>query len=251
MEFDVSTFVLEIFNFLILVWILQRFFYRPVLAVIARRRQQIDESLSDAKRLHQEAEALRNLYENRQKLWEQEKQAALSALTQQIETQRSEQLNKLRAELEQERQKAEVTLSRQQQDFQRQVEKQALLNGARFAGLLLRLTAGPQLEARLFSMLIERIDDLPEACRVYNPEMLDQQTDGLQIIVASAYPLPSNSRRQLEQRLTAVIDGSLSFQYQQDSELISGIRIDIGAWVLHANLKHELAGFAELAYESE
>ena len=39
MELSGSTFVLEIINFLILVWILKRFLYKPVLGVIAKRRK--------------------------------------------------------------------------------------------------------------------------------------------------------------------------------------------------------------------
>ena len=59
MEFNFSTFALEIVNFLILIWILQRLFYKPVLAVIARRKQHIDQTLAEARKLHQEAEDLR------------------------------------------------------------------------------------------------------------------------------------------------------------------------------------------------
>lgn len=57
--------------------------------------------------------------------------------------------------------------------------------------------------------------------------------------------------QQLEQKLGQLIARSMSFQYQQDSVLIAGIRIDIGAWVLHANVGQDLTGFAEIAYESE
>ena len=49
MEFNLSTFILEIINFLILIWILQRLFYKPLLEVIAKRKQFIDQSLADAK----------------------------------------------------------------------------------------------------------------------------------------------------------------------------------------------------------
>ena len=37
MELDWSTFALEIINFLALLWILKRFLYRPILAVVAER----------------------------------------------------------------------------------------------------------------------------------------------------------------------------------------------------------------------
>ena len=55
MELDWSTFLLEIINFLILVWILKRFLYRPVLEVITRRREQVEKTLHEAHSLRAEA----------------------------------------------------------------------------------------------------------------------------------------------------------------------------------------------------
>jgi F-type H+-transporting ATPase subunit b len=69
--------------------------------------------------------------------------------------------------------------------------------------------------------------------------------------VTSAYPLATLQKQQLEQKLNSAIERATNFQYLQDSALIAGFRIDIGAWVFHANLQHELAGFAEIGYESE
>ncbi len=249
MEFNLSTFVLEIINFLILIWILQRLFYKPLLAVIDKRKQHIDQSLADAKKLHQEADELRSLYENRQKLWMQEKKTALNALHQQIEGEKSSQMEKLHIELEQERHKAKVSLTRQQLELQQQAEKQALQNGARFAGILLQQAAGPELEARLFTMLLENLKTLPGACALCL-QMLGTKKS-VPIKITNAYPLTDELRQQLEQKLGSLINSPVNFKYYQDTSLIAGIRIDIGAWVLHANLKHELTGFAEIAYESE
>jgi len=249
MEFTTTTFILEIINFLILIWILQRLFYKPILEMIAKRKQHIDQSLADAKKLHDEAEELRRLYENRQQLWEQEKKAAQAELYLQFEAERSAQLDKLHKELEQERHKAKVTLNRQQEEFQRQAEKQALANGAQFAGLILQQTAGPELETHLFALLIDQLAAMPEDCKA-NLQTLSSNKP-LSIKVSSVYPLAIDLRQELEQKLSLVINRPMSFQYQQDSALIAGVRIDIGAWVLHANLRHELAGFAEIAYVSE
>ncbi|MDD5577746.1 MAG: F0F1 ATP synthase subunit delta [Methylobacter sp.] len=249
MEFNISTFTLEIINFLILIWILQRLFYKPLLEVIATRKQTIDQSLADAKKLHQEAVELRTIYESRQQLWEQEKQAALAALHQQIEAERGVQIDRLHAELEQERQKAKVTLTRQQQELQQQAEKQALQNGARFAGLLLQQAAGAELEARLFDLLLDNLKTLPEACKL-GLQILEHKKSTV-IKITSVYPLAIDQKQQLEQKLGLLINSPINFQYFQDAALIAGFRIDIGAWVLHANLKHELAGFAEMANEAE
>jgi F-type H+-transporting ATPase subunit b len=248
MEFNLSTFILEIINFVILVWILQRLFYKPLLDIIAKRKQTIDQSLTEVKTLHQEAEAQRSLYENRQQLWEQEKQSAFAALRLQLEAERKIQSARLIADLEQERQKAKVTRSRQQLELQHQIEKKALQNGARFAGILLQQSATPDLEARLCRLLLDYFTTLPEACRLYL-QMLDTKKS-VPIKITSAFPLPIEIREQLEQKLGSLINNHLNFQYHQDAALIAGLRIDIGAWVLNTNLQHELIGFAEISNES-
>lgn len=249
MQFDLSTFILEIINFLVLIWILQRLFYRPLLEVIAKRKQFIDQTLADAKATQQQAEQQRSLYENRQNLWEQEKQAAVNALHRQLEAERAAHLKQLAIDLEQERQKINVTLARRQQELQRQAEKQALLNAAKFAGLLLQQAAGPELEARLFAMLTEQLSALPEACRLCL-QTLDSKKN-VAIKVTSAYALTGEQQQQLQQCFSTQINSPVTLQYHQDSGLLAGLRIDIGAWVLNANLQHELTGFAELAHEPE
>jgi F-type H+-transporting ATPase subunit b len=249
MEFDTSTFILEIINFLVLIWILQRLFYKPLLATIVQRKQHIEQSLAEAESIRQAAEAQRELYENRQKLWEQEKQTALTALHQQMDSERSGQLDKLQHELIEERRKYAVTLHRQQQEFQQRTEQMALKNGARFAGLLLQQTASAELETRLAELLLEQLVSLPEAC-LASLQLLDHQP-AITIQITSAYPLPDTLQQRLAARFTELIAKPLVFHYQQDAALLAGLRIDIGAWVLQTNLQQELSGFAELVNDLE
>ena len=49
MHFDWSTFALQTVNFAILVWLLHRFLYRPVLRLIDARRAEIDKQYADAR----------------------------------------------------------------------------------------------------------------------------------------------------------------------------------------------------------
>ncbi len=238
MEFNVSTFILEIINFLILIWILQRLFYKPVLAVIAKRKQFIEQSLADANAIQQQADDQRARYEALQKQWEQEKQTALTTLQQQIASERKIQMDKLNVEFEQEKQKISQLLTRQQQEFQQQLERQALKNGARFVGMLLQQTASPELEARLLTMLMDNLTTLPA-------QTLDTKKI-LTVNVTSVYPLSVEQQQALEQKLSALINRPIHFHYAQDAALIAGLRIDMGTWVLHANLQHELIGFAEI-----
>ena len=241
MEFNLSTFGLEIANFLILVWILQRLFYKPLQAVIAKRKQEIEQTLLDSQNLREEARKERETYENRQKAWEQEKQAALTVFQQHLDVERTAHLNNLQRELEQERQINQVTLEREQQEFQHNAQQRALKNAAKFASILLQQTVTPELEMRLAQLLLQRLT-------TFDFSLSSSETA---IKITSVYPIPNEFQQQLETRFSNLCAVPLTFDYQQDASLIAGLRIEVGSWVLNANLKHELSGFAELAYELE
>ena len=160
MELSWSTFLLEIVNFLVLVWILKRFLYKPVLDVIARRRMQIEQTLQAAKDERLASETLQIQYENRLADWEQEREAMRKTLQREFEMERTRRLDALAAELENERRKARVLAEREQRENERKLETQALQLGHSFAARLLTRLAGPALEGRLLDVALDDLEAL-------------------------------------------------------------------------------------------
>lgn len=238
MEFNVSTFALEIVNFLILLWILQRLFYQPLLNIIAQRKQLITESLQSAQSLQAQAVQEREALQQQLRQLEQQKQAAYDALQQEIEHERQARRTQLQAEFDSERQKLSLALNRELQEQQRQLEQQAVANGAQFASLLLQQAVTPELEHKLCTLVLQRLQTLPSSAHA---------TKALNVKITSAFPLPAALQQQLQQHLRTLIPGTIECQFQQNPALLAGIQIDLGHWVLDANLQHELAGFATLA----
>ena len=64
----------------------------------------------------------------------------------------------------------------------------------------------------------------------------------------TAFPLTDAQRHRLKQALVKVTRPNMPFRFEQDSELLAGVRIIIGAWVLAANLQEELKGFTALVH---
>lgn len=247
MELNWTTFVLEILNFLVLVWLLKRFFYQPVQAMVVRRQEAIKSQLKQADEQHQQAEQLHQQYENRLADWEQERELARRSLQQEIETERVRLLQELQQGLEAEREKARVLAEREQGEWLREAEVQALAQGARFVARLLERVASPEVEAQLFTLLLSELEALPAAQR----EALQALENGkpLEVVVASAFPLSAEQQQALQQRLQGQVGVSLQFSYRQKPELLAGLRLTVGPWVMHANLHDELKTFAAVVYE--
>ena len=247
MELNWSTFLLEIVNFLVLVWLLKHFLYQPVRAVVERRRESIEAQLNEAEKRQEEADALRDQYENRLADWESEREEARQGLQREIESERERLHLVLQRELEAEREKAAVLAERQLEDRVRESETLALEHGARFVSRLLEGIASPQVQAQLLELLLNELKELPPAQRDALQALENDKT--AQADVLSAYPLTQEQRSALQQCIEKLVPGRLVFEWREDRKLMAGLRITVGPWVIHANLHDELKTFAAIAYE--
>jgi len=192
-----------------------------------------------------QAQKLQQQYEGRLADWEQERRQGRETLAQELETERAKRLVELQAELKQEREKSRVAETRRQADALRKLETTALEQGARFASRMLTLAAGPDLQARLVEMLCTELNELPDEEIEKLGTRYGKTPDG--ILVMSAFPLPDDQRQRLEHALGKVAGPDIPFRYEKKDDLLAGLRVVIGAWVLGANVLDELKGFADLS----
>lgn len=245
MELSWSTILLEMINFLVLVWILKRFLFQPVMDIIARRKAGIEQTLADAATLKADAEKLEAQYRHREADWAREREQAREALARELAAERANGTAKLNAELEQARRKAQVADERRQADLLLKAHEAALLLGARFATRLLAEAAGQDTETRLFALAIDGLNALDDK-RIAALRNSHGKLAG-EAVVASAFPLSDGQRRQVGEALERVVGAAPQLRFVQDSDLLAGIRITIGPWVLGANVRDELKGFTDLS----
>ena len=245
MEVNWSTFVLEIINFLVLLWILKRFLYQPVLQIVARRQDAIQQTILDAEVLREEAQGVQKLYQNRLQDWQEEREKALISLQQEIATERGRLQKALAVELENEREKVRVLADQQQEQTRHGLEVMALAQGAQFASRFLKPFASPALEVQLIDMALRQLSILSDTELSKLKPTIDDVVRS--IIVTSAFRLTDVQCEQIEEALKNMFGARAAPEYRQDGDLGAGLCITAGAWVLKANLRDELASFAELS----
>lgn len=241
MEFDGTTFALEIINFLVLIWLLQHFLYKPVTTAIARRQGGIEKTLADAQATRSDADALKLQYENRRVEWEQEKAQARQQLQQEMAAERIRLMTALLASLDEERNKLRALEQRRAMEQRQRLEAAARAEGGRFAAHLLSRLAGAELEERIRRILLEDLPQLPEQQR----QAL--RTAGLAegVKITSAYPLDQSQRADLNEALDRLVGRPVACTFEQDTELVAGLRLSLGPWMLRSSLLDELHFFAE------
>lgn len=242
MALDWTTFGLEIVNFLVLAWLLKRFLYRPVVDAVARRRAEIERSMSEARAQREQAESLATQYRNRLADWESEKERGRVALRGEIEAERARQVAALGEALDRERLRRQAVERHEAEERAREVERMALRQGAAFAGRMLAQLAGPDLEARILDLVPAELSRLPDERRA---ALRAAAKDAGAAVVTSAYPLAEPQRNRIASALRSTNGGDVACEFRRDEHLLAGLRIEVGPWVMRASLQDELTAFAE------
>jgi len=242
-DFDWITFILEIINFLILVWILKHFLYQPVLDIIDKRRAGIDQAMAEAQRIEEEAKALKQKNEQFLIDWENEKESAHARLSAELAELRERKLAELTLKIDEETERRKIIDEHRRLEYEKRVEDKAIEQGVAFASKLLSRMATPELEAQLFQLLLEDLVNLSKADKQAIKDAA--ATLASPIMVQSVFSLSDKHRNALTVSLSEIIQQNVNLEFQCNAELLAGIHIEIGPWILHANLRDELKFFSK------
>ena len=246
MSFDVTTFIFEIVNFLVLVWLLHRFLYRPVLGVIDRRRARIEQQIAEAREQREQAAALEQQYQERLTGWAREREQAKADLQAEMQKERDAAMSRLRAELAQERERQAALHRQSEAERLRQAERDALTLALSFTARLLQRLADPALEAGLVRVALADLAALPAEQRQGIAQAL--RNHGGPVVVATAFSLPQALRDTVREALEAVTEAPLEITFTERADLVAGLRISGGHWELSANVAEELKFFEEAGH---
>lgn len=243
MQFDWTTFALEILNFLVLVWILKRFFYQPVLAMLDARQARIRNELAKAGQAQREGEALKQQYDQRLADWQQEREQLRQQLERELAQQRAAGVERIRQMLADEEAKAKARSAAAAASHEADLVREACSAAYGKVAALLQRLASPALTASIAALLLEDLDKLPQEQRDLLSAAARKIGTGSPVEIAAAHPLDETARQAIVAALSAATGWPLQGEVSVDPALIAGVRVAVGECLLHANLADELAFF--------
>lgn len=132
------TFIINIIQFLILVWILNRILYRPVLRFINKRRGKIENLEEEAKRYKNEAQSLNEKRHNLLEEARKKHRDILEKARREGEKIKQEKLKEAKQEARKIIERAEAELEAEEdiirQQIQKEIRKNALLSASKVLG---------------------------------------------------------------------------------------------------------------------
>lgn len=222
MQFDWWTLALQTVNFLILVWLLHRFLYRPVLGVIDARRAEIDAQYADARKAEARARAELAEIETERAGIASERTATLKSVADEAEaasaTRRAKAEDDAKALLEQTRE----LLAREREAAMAEARRSAFDLAVTMAQRLLD-EFPPELRAGAWLNRIEQhLGDLPPEQRA---EIARQLHDGGRLRVESAIALPAAVTSKWRERLNRLFKAEPVIEFEVNPALIAGVEL--------------------------
>jgi F-type H+-transporting ATPase subunit b len=224
MRIDWSTLALQLVNFAILVWLLQRFLYRPVLRVIDARRQAADERYAEAQRTAEAARQQLAELDTQKSLVAADRAAALTEAREQaqqlVAARRAEAERDARALLDETRQ----TLAREREAILAEARRTALDLAAGMARRALREIPQPFGTEGWLERIEHHLRSLPAAERAELAGEL-AATAAMPLRVVSAWPIPSGDEELWRTRLRALLGPDVAIVFETDAALIGGAEL--------------------------
>ncbi|NBB87544.1 MAG: F0F1 ATP synthase subunit B [Bacteroidetes bacterium] len=242
MEIDWFTFGAQIANFLILVGLLKRFLYGPILEAMDRREETITARLDDAREKRAEAEREAETYRSMQEEFERERDERRAEAERAAEERRQQLIHEARTEVEQLEEEWHEALARERASFLEDLSERAVKETIAVARRALNDLADARLEAQSFEIFLERLRTLEGAPRRDLAEAL-QSTKGA-ATVRSTFGLSDQQQDRVRNALTAYAEETPALTTETDDTLGFGVELRVGdrkvAWTLDSYLTHLL-----------
>jgi F-type H+-transporting ATPase subunit b len=238
MHLEWSTFALQTVNFAVLLWLLHRFLYKPVLRMVDRRRAEIDNQYAEAGRAEAQAKDRLKALEAEHAGIAAERTAALKEAA--AEADRAGAARRARAEREAAAFLADArkTLAVERRRALVEARQAALDLGAEIAG---RLLAEIPVKLRAEAW-IERIEQyLAGLAPSERGALLQEFDDRAPLQVVTASKLPAEAEEAWRSRINRQLCHHLSIDFGVDPELVAGAELHLPNAVLRFSWRSTLA----------
>ena len=123
MQINWFTVIAQILNFLVLVWLMKRYLYKPILSAIDDREKKIAGQLADAKTKKDEAQKEQDEFNKKNEVFDQQKKDMIDKATSEAATQGQKLLEDAKNNAKTLQDKLEKAAKEQQADLNHQMEQ--------------------------------------------------------------------------------------------------------------------------------
>ena len=240
-------------NFIILVWLLKRFLYKPILNAVDAREKRIAAELADADAKKAEAQKERDEYQHKNEEFDQQRAALLSKATDEAKAARQRLLDDARKAADALSAKRQEALRSDAQNLNQAIRRRTQQEVFAIARKALTDLATTSLEERMSEVFTRRLRTMDGKAKEGIAEAL--KTASEPAVVRSAFALPAAQRAAIQKAVNETFSAEVPVRFETAPDLVSGIELTTNgqkiAWSIADYLTSLEKGVGELLKEKD
>jgi F-type H+-transporting ATPase subunit b len=210
-------------NFLILVWLMKHFLYKPILKAIDAREQLIAKELADARTKQAEAGKERDTFSRKNQEFDQARAALLTKATEEAQAERGRLLEAARKEADALGEKRLELLQSETRNLHAAISKRTQDEVFAIARKTLSDLSSTSLEERLVAVFETQLRKLEEPERSQLLEAMRSAKEPIR--VRSAFELPPTQIDTLQNSINVLCAAEIPLRFETVPEVIGGIEL--------------------------
>jgi F-type H+-transporting ATPase subunit b len=220
---DWFTVVAQALNFLILVWLMKRFLYKPILQALEAREKRIATELADAAAMKADATKARDELQHKNDEFDHQRADLMRQATDQANADGQRLRDEARQAAAAQRTARADSLRTDAQKLNQAIGRRTEQEVFAIARKALTDLASVSLEERVTDVFIRRVRAMDGTARDRLAGALKAAPDPA--IIRSAFELPAAQRAAVQQLLDETFSGDVHLRFETAPELVSGIEL--------------------------
>jgi len=223
MLIDWFTVAAQVVNFLILVWLMKRFLYKPILHAIDEREKRIATELANADTKKAEAQKESDDFKHKNEEFDKQRAALLSKATDGAKAERQRLLDEARKDAAALSSKLQEALKDQEHTLHQAIRRRTQQEVFAITRKALTDLATTSLEERLGEVFTRRLREMDAQAKAGLAQSLKTASDPA--LVRSAFDLPAPQRAAIQNALNETFSAEIHIRFETAPDMISGIEL--------------------------
>jgi len=253
MLLDWFTIGAQALNFLILVWLMKRFLYKPILNAIDAREKLIAKELTDADAKKAEAQKERDEFQKKNEEFNQQRAAMLTKATDEAKAERLRLLEEAHKDADALRAKRQESLVNDARNLNQAISRLTQKEVFAIARKALTDLATTSLEERMGEVFDRRLRELNGHAKNVLGEALKKNSEPA--LIRSTFEMPVAQRAAIQNALNETFSAEIHIRFETSPDLVSGIELSANGqkvgWSIADYLASLEKGVGELLKEKD
>jgi F-type H+-transporting ATPase subunit b len=230
-------------NFLILVWLMKRFLYKPVLDAIDAREKRIDDQIADATAKQAQAEADRVTFQGKSDAFDKDRSALLNKATSDAQNEGKRLMDEARQAADALRAERKAALAAEMQQTKEAIAEKTMHEVFALSKKALADLASQDLEVHIIDVFLTRLSALSEAAKAVLGDALKAASETA--VVSSAFVMEPKQRTAVQATFNQVFKVELPLRFEVAADKVGGIELSVGGQKLAWSISNYLASLEE------